>query len=79
MWIGSPLSSMVIVTFAALHCPPTVLASLQLLTGETLSTLPTLIPAIRTCESGFRPLADWKIACTVYGLANGLANLVYAP
>ena len=83
LWSGSPLLSIVIVTSAALHCvlfpatafcgvPPTLHPG----TAPTLSTLPTLMPAIRTSESGSRPLALAKTAWTVYWLANGLANLV---
>jgi hypothetical protein len=72
LWSGSPLSSIVIVTTAALHgCWP-----LQLVSGATLATLPTLMPAMRTSESGRTPLALANTALTVYGLANGLANLV---
>ena len=83
LWSGSPELSIVIVTSAALHCwlpPATVCCGvppvLQSGTGPTLSTLPTLIPAILTSESGFSPFALEKTACTVYGLANGFANFV---
>src|SRR5689334_2958090 len=84
LWIGSPWSEIVIVTSAAVHpCVPPADAcfcseppSLQPDTGPTLTTLPTLTPAILTGDSGFTPLALEKTACTVYSLANGLANLV---
>ena len=46
--------------------------------GAIELTLPTLTPAIRTSASGRRPFAFENTACTVYWLANGLANFVYA-
>ena len=65
---------MTIVTSAASHFWLAV--TLQPGTVETLLTLPTLTPAIRTNEFGRRPLALANTACTVYGLANGFANFV---
>src|SRR5436853_4673023 len=79
LWIGRPFSLIEIVTSAALHWDWVVLPALQPETGATLSTFPTLIPAIRTSDSGRSPLALEKIAWIVYGLASGLANLEYAP
>ena len=77
-WIGSPLSSISIVTSAVLQAVAVVVAVLQPGSVETPVTLPTLTPAIRTSESACSPLALEKIAWTVYWFANGLANFVYA-
>src|SRR5205085_5913797 len=76
LWIGRPMSSIVIVTIEAVHCDCDLPSTLQPETGPTLETLPTFTPPILTSESGRSPLALEKIARTVYGLANGLANFV---
>ena len=76
LWIGRPASSIVIVTTAAVHCDCVRLWTLHPETDPMLVTLPTLMPAIRTNESGRNPTALEKIARTVYGLANGFANFV---
>src|SRR5207302_10792787 len=81
LWIGSPLSSIDIVTLAAVHgCPgPLTAASVQVFIGSTLWTLPTFTPAMRTSASCLRPLALGKITRASYEAANGLANLGEAP
>ncbi len=73
---GSPLLSISIVTSAARHAAGFFYAEWQPGTSETPVTLPTLTPAIRTSEPDCSPFALEKIAWIVYGLANGLANLV---
>src|SRR2546423_3043931 len=77
-WMGKPLSSIDMVTLAAVHScwGPLMAWIVQPFMGATLCTLPTLTPAIRTSASCLRPLALGKIACAVYEVANGLANLV---
>ena len=60
---GRPCFWMTIVTSAASHCWRAV--TLQPETVDTLLTVPTFTPAIRTNEFGRRPLALEKIACTV--------------
>ena len=62
--IGSPLSSISIVTWAA---------PLPSSTGSTFRTLPTSTPAIRTGDFGFRLFTSLKTALNSYGFANGFA------
>ncbi len=84
LWIGRPWFEIVIVTSAAVHpCAPPLTAAfwsdpptLHPGTAPTPVTWPTFTPAIRTGEPGLSPVALEKTACTVYWLANGLANLV---
>ena len=73
---GRPVFWSSIVTSAAWHCDCVEPFTLQWATGVTLATRPTLIPAIRTSESGFSPLALENTAWIVYWLANGFANFV---
>ena len=75
---GRPWSSIVIVTSAAAQRERLCAYRRQPGTPLMLCTFPTLTPAIRTSESGRRPLALEKMAWTVNGLANGLANFVNA-
>ena len=83
LWIGRPLLLMLMVMSAAVHCwsleaslvstdPPVRHPG----TAPTPVTWPTSTPAIRTGDPGTRPFALEKTAWIVYGVANGLANLV---
>ena len=83
LWIGRPLLLMLMVMSAAVHCwsleaslvstdPPVRHPG----TAPTPVTWPTSTPAIRTGDPGTRPVALEKTAWIVYGVANGLANLV---
>ena len=77
-WIGRPWLVIVIVTSAAWQALWALADGLQPGSGLTPVTVPTLTPAIRTSEPGWSPLALENVAWTVYWLANGLANFVYA-
>ena len=63
LWIGRPFLSISIVTRAA---------PLPLLSGSTSVTFPTSMPAMRTGDLGCRLFAEWKVAYSLKGFANGL-------
>ena len=60
----------------ALHAVGFLAAEWHPVSVLTPVTAPTLTPAIRTREPLWSPLALANTALTVYGFANGLANLV---
>jgi hypothetical protein len=65
LWIGRPVFSISIVTFAA-PLPSGI--------GSTFLTTPISTPAMRTGDFGLRLLADLKVAVNVYGWRNGLKD-----